>query len=51
MEKAFFFNNAVWVGKKARDEKTFTVIRGRFTISEIKKVTINVLGLGFLSAI
>ena len=47
MEKSFFFKNAVWVGKKARDEKTFTVIRGRFTISEIKKVTINVLGLGF----
>ena len=44
MEKSFFFKNAVWVGKKARDEKTFTVIRGRFTISEIKKVTINVLG-------
>jgi hypothetical protein len=33
--------------QKTRDEKTFTVIRGRFTISEIKKVTINVLGLGF----
>ena len=47
MEKSFFFKNAVWVGKKTRDEKTFTVIRGRFTISEIKKVTINVLGLGF----
>ena len=47
MEKSFFFKNAVWVGKKVRDEKTFTVIRGRFTISEIKKVTINVLGLGF----
>ena len=47
MEKSSFFKNAVWVGKKARDEKTFTVIRGRFTISEIKKVTINVLGLGF----
>ena len=47
MEKSFFFNNAVWVGKKTRDEKTFSVIRGRFTISEIKKVTINVLGLGF----
>ena len=47
MEKSFFFKDALWIGKMTRNEKNFTVIRGRFTISEIHKVTLNVLGLGF----
>ena len=47
MEKPFFFGNAAWVGKADRTAKTFTVLRGRFPISELKKVTLNVLGLGF----
>lgn len=47
MEKTFFFKNAAWVGKAERTEKTFTVLRGRFNISELRKVTLNVLGLGF----
>ncbi len=47
MEKSEFFQHAAWVGKAERTAKTFTVLRGRFNIDEIRKVTINVLGLGF----
>lgn len=47
MEKSFFFKNAIWVGKKERSAKTFILLRGYFDITEIKKVTLNVLGLGF----
>lgn len=47
MEKAKFFENAMWVGKAERTAKTFTVLRGRFTVSQMRKVTLNVLGLGF----
>lgn len=47
MEKSFFFKNAAWVGKRERSAKTFTLLRGYFDITEIKKVTLNVLGLGF----
>lgn len=47
MKKSFFFENAVWVGKAERTSKTFTILRGQFHISELKKVMLNVLGLGF----
>ena len=47
MEKTFYFENAAGVGKAERTAQTFTVLRGRFTISELRKVTLNVLGLGF----
>ena len=47
MDRSFFFKNAVWVGRADRSVDTFTVLRGRFTVSEIKRVTLNVLGLGF----
>lgn len=47
MEKSFFFKNAAWVGKAERTPATFTVLRGHFEINELKKVTLNVLGLGF----
>ncbi|MBQ7302787.1 MAG: family 78 glycoside hydrolase catalytic domain [Clostridia bacterium] len=47
MDKSFFFGDAAWVGKAERTEKTFTVLRGRFDIDTPKKVTLNVLGLGF----
>ena len=43
MEKSDFFKHAAWVGKAERTSKTFTILRGRFHISEIKKVTLNVL--------
>ena len=47
MEKFCFFKHAEWVGKADRTEKTFSVLRGRFMLDSIKKVTLNVLGLGF----
>ena len=47
MEKFCFFKHAEWVGKADRTEKTFSVLRGHFKIDSIKKVTLNVLGLGF----
>ena len=47
MERSFFFKNAAWVGGAERAADRFTVLRGRFTISEIRRVTLNVLGLGF----
>ena len=47
MDKSYFFKNAVWVGKADRTAKTFSVLRGRFNVCSIKRVTLNVLGLGF----
>ncbi|MBQ7921882.1 MAG: family 78 glycoside hydrolase catalytic domain [Clostridia bacterium] len=47
MERSYFFKNAVWVGKAERTAKTFSVLRGRFHVNSIQKVTLNVLGLGF----
>ncbi len=47
MDRSFFFKDAVWVGKSERTPSTFTVLRGRFCISEPEKVTLSVLGLGF----
>lgn len=47
MDKSFFFSDASWIGKADRTPATFTVIRGHFDICSGKKVTLNVLGLGF----
>ena len=47
MKKSDFFKGAVWVGRSERTPITFSVLRGYFYISSIKKVTLNVLGLGF----
>lgn len=47
MGRASFFKNALWVGKAERTHKTFSVLRGYFNVSSIKKITLNVLGLGF----
>jgi hypothetical protein len=47
MEGSYFFKNAAWVGKAERTPGTFAVLRGHFNISAIRKVTLNVLGLGF----
>ena len=46
MEKSRFFANAAWVGKSDRTAQTLSVLRGHFNLQEIKKVTLNVLGLG-----
>ena len=47
MERSYFFKNAAWVGKAERTSETFSVLRGYFNISSLKKVTLNILGLGF----
>ena len=47
MDQSYYFKNAAWVGKSERTEKTFSVLRGRFHVCSIKRVTLNVLGLGF----
>lgn len=47
MEKSYFFKNALWVGKSERTPETFSVLRGKFNLSSVKKATLNVLGLGF----
>ena len=47
MDQSYYFKNAAWVGKAERTEKTFSVLRGRFHIYSIKRLTLNVLGLGF----
>ena len=47
MDQSHFFKNAAWVGKAERTAKTFSVLRGYFHVTSIKKITLNVLGLGF----
>lgn len=47
MKQSYFFENAAWVGKAERTQDSFTVLRGRFCLHEIKRVTLRVLGLGF----
>ena len=47
MDRSYFFKNALWVGLLDRNPKSFAVLRGRFDLSSFKKVTLNVLGLGF----
>ena len=47
MKQSYFFKNAAWVGKAERTAETFSVLRGSFHVNSIKKVTLNVLGLGF----
>ena len=47
MTRSHFFRDAAWVGKAQRTRDTFTVLRGRFTAESPRKVTLNVLGLGF----
>ncbi len=47
MEQSYFFKNADWVGKAERTPKTFSVLRGHFNVCSIKRVALNVLGLGF----
>ena len=47
MRQEDFFKNAEWVSAKERNAKSFFVLRGKFTLNEVKKVSLNVLGLGF----
>ena len=47
MKQNYFFNDAKWVGASNRTDKTFSILRGCFSLDEITKATLNVLGLGF----
>ena len=47
MTQSDFFKDAIWVGKNNSNHTTFSVLRGHFTVNEIEKVTLNILGLGF----
>ncbi len=47
MNRSYFFKNAAWVGLADRTPKSFSVIRGRFDLCSVRRVTLNVLGLGF----
>ena len=47
MTQEYFFQNAKWVGAANRTAKSFSVLRGYFHIDSVKKVNLNILGLGF----
>ena len=47
MNQQYFFRNAKWIGVENRTAESFSVIRGYFDLDKIKKVTLNILGLGF----
>lgn len=47
MNREYFFKNAKWVGASERTHRTFSIIRGYFSVEEIKKASLNILGLGF----
>ena len=42
-----FFGNAKWVGAANRTPDSFSILRGYFVANAPKRVTLNVLGLGF----
>lgn len=39
MNQEHFFKTAKWTGAHERAEKNFAVLKGRFSVHEIKKVT------------
>lgn len=47
MTQRDFFKSAKWVGSADRTADTFSVLRGCFEVQKPKKVSINVVGLGF----
>lgn len=47
MKQSYFFKNAIWVGSSERTDETFSVLRGKFYVDDVKTATLNVLGLGF----
>lgn len=47
MTQEYFFSDAKWIGAENRTEKSFSVVRSHFDINNAKKVTLNILGLGF----
>ncbi len=47
MTQEYFFKNAAWVGAAERKTEGFSVLRGHFTVDKVRKVSLNILGLGF----
>lgn len=47
MNKEHFFKTAKWVGAPERTLETFSILRGSFQVNDIKKASLNILGLGF----
>ena len=47
MKQSYFFKNAIWVGSSERTDETFSVLRGKFYVDDVKTATLYVLGLGF----
>ena len=47
MKQEHFFGQAKWVGASERVFNQFSVLRGRFYVTPPKKVTLDILGLGF----
>ncbi len=47
MTQEYYFGRAKWVGAAQRTPGTFSVLRGKFSLESVKKVSLHVLGLGF----
>ncbi|MBR6709498.1 MAG: family 78 glycoside hydrolase catalytic domain [Clostridia bacterium] len=47
MKQEFFFRHAKWVGAPERTAESFSVLRGHFTVGQIRSASLAVLGLGF----
>lgn len=47
MKQSYIFKNAIWVGSSERTDETFSVLRGKFYVDDVKTATLYVLGLGF----
>jgi len=49
MKQEYYFKHAKWVGAAERTFNSFSILRGHFYVdSTMKRVSLNILGLGFL---
>ena len=47
MKQELFFGSAEWVGAAERDPNKFLILRGHFSVAGARRVTLNILGMGF----
>ncbi len=47
MKQNEVFASALWIGSNDDNTDAFYILRGKFSVSEVKKATLRVLGLGF----
>ena len=47
MKQNEVFASALWLGSNDDNTDAFYILRGKFSVSEVKKATLRVLGLGF----